>query len=353
MSRGIFTIFLFSVIYMYADDIKNNLETRYISIQGNQDSTICNTSLSCLTPTSLIASTTCTPKWLCNAIYMQDTSFMDKLKRHFFDHDIYKERMQTAQTYYNMLQVLEHEGTYFTYTYSMPPFGIYGNNLASELKFQVSFKVPIWRGAFWSKGSLFFGYTQTMWFQQFNYRYSNPVRDTNYKPSVFYSYPTDWDFLGGKIKELRIGYLHFSNGIGGEECVRINGQTQSLANCRSRSLGNRIIFEGIWEMGGFGVHISVWPYIPYRRDNPDIAEYVGYANMRLYYKHNRHFAEIHIAPIIGDYTRYHGSIQLGYAYSISKFFAIYGQYFYGYGNSLYEYNIPSQRIGIGLRAGGF
>lgn len=93
MSRGIFTIFLFSMIYMYADDIKNNLETRYISIQGNQDSTICNTSLSCLTPTSLIASTACTPKWLCNAIYMQNTSFMDKLKRHFFDHDIYKERM--------------------------------------------------------------------------------------------------------------------------------------------------------------------------------------------------------------------------------------------------------------------
>ena len=153
-------------------------------------------------------------------------------------------------------------------------FEIYGSNIPSELKFQVSFKVPLWRGAFWSKGSLFFAYTQTSWFQQFNFRYSNPVRDSNYKPSIFYSYPADWDLFGGKggkMKELRIGYLHFSNGIGGDECLRdSNRNPLTPEKCRSRSMGNRIMLELIWEKvmknSTFGIHITAWPYIPKRKD---------------------------------------------------------------------------------------
>ena len=337
MLKGIAIFFIFNILCVAK--IINNLKNTTISMQDRQNS---NKLLA-----NLIKNNTIAPNWLCN-IYKQND--LPIVKQPLFDTSIKKHA--TTQTYYNMLKVLEHEGTYFTYTYSMPPFGIYGNNLANELKFQISFKLPIWRSAFWSNGSLFFGYTQTSWFQQFNYLYSNPVRDTNYKPSIFYSYPIDFSLLGGKLKEVSIGYLHFSNGIGGKECLRVKGWSIAK-NCRSRSLGNRIMFEGIWEINGFGVHIVAWPYIPYRRDNPDIAKYVGYANMRLYYKHNRHFAEIHIAPIISDFTSYHGSIQLGYAYSVSKFFAIYGQYFYGYGNSLYEYNINTQRVGIGIRVAGF
>ena len=291
-----------------------------------------------------------------------ENTTLTKLKNHFFDIDTYKERTKEAEkSYTDFMRVLEHEGTYFVYSYSLPPFGIYGSNIPSELKFQVSFKVPLWRGAFWSKGSLFFAYTQTSWFQQFNFRYSNPVRDSNYKPSIFYSYPADWNLFGGKggkIKELRIGYLHFSNGIGGDECLRdSNRNPLTPEKCRSRSMGNRIMLELIWEKvvknSTFGIHITAWPYIPKRKDNPDISLYMGYANARLYYKHKKHFVELHVAPIISDYTRYHGSLQLGYAYEVSKFFAVYGQYFYGYANSLYEYNIPAHRIGIGIRATGF
>ena len=301
-------------------------------------------------------------KSLQNLESKSENTTLTKLKNHFFDIDTYKERTKQAETTYtDFMRVLEHEGTYFVYSYSLPPFGIYGSNMPSELKFQVSFKVPLWRGAFWSKGSLFFAYTQTSWFQQFNFRYSNPVRDSNYKPSIFYSYPADWDLFGGrggKIKELRIGYLHFSNGIGGDECLRdSNRNPLTPEKCRSRSMGNRIMLELIWEKvmknSTFGIHIIAWPYIPKRKDNPDISLYMGYANARLYYKYKKHFVELHVAPIISDYTRYHGSLQLGYAYEVSKFFAVYGQYFYGYANSLYEYNIPAHRIGIGIRATGF
>lgn len=287
-----------------------------------------------------------------------ENSIFSKLKK-ILDIDTYKEYSKKAEsTYKNFMKLLEYEGTYFVYSYSLPPFGIYGNNIPGELKFQISFKLPLWPGAFWSKGSIFFAYTQTSWFQQFNFRYSNPVRDSNYKPSIFYAYPADWNLFGGKVKELRIGYLHFSNGIGGDECLRdSNRNPLTIEKCRSRSMGNRVIFELIWHKttknGDFGIHITAWPYIPKRRDNLDIDLYMGYANARLYYKYKKHFTELHIAPIISDYTQYHGSLQLGYAYKLSKFFALYGQYFYGYADSLYEYNIQAHRIGIGIRVTGF
>ncbi len=297
------------------------------------------------------------PFWIHNDTYkntkQKQDIFANKLKKHFLDIDLYKQRVKESElSYRNFMKVLEHEGTYFIYEYSLPPYGVYGHNIPHELKFQLSLKVPIWRGAFWSKGTVFIGYTQTMWFQQFNSKYSNPVRDTNYKPSIFYSYPANWNLFGGKVKELHIGFLHYSNGIGGDECER-NPDGIRPPNCRSRSASNRLMLEGIWEIDRFGVHISAWPYIPLRRDNPDLVKYMGYANLRLYYTHKKHFIEIHISPIITNYTKYYGSIQVGYAYALNRFVALYGQYFYGYGDSLYEYNILSHRIGIGLRAVGF
>lgn len=282
-------------------------------------------------------------------------SFWDKTKQYFFDTNLYRQRIMLAENSYQYyLHVLEHEGSYFTYVYSLPPYGIYGHNMRDELKFQLSFKLPLWRGAFWTKGTLFLGYTQTMWFQQFNFQYSSPVRDTDYKPSIFYSYPIEWNLFGGRLKELRFGFLHYSNGIGGDECVRSNRNDPTPSMCRSRSAGNRMIFEAIWEEPhGFGIHLSIWPYIPSRRDNPDLPNYLGYANAKLYYRYKRHLAELYLSPIISDYSKYHGSIRVGYAFAINRFISLYGQYFYGYGDSLYEYNILASRIGIGIRATSF
>lgn len=282
-------------------------------------------------------------------------SLAERAKRHFLDKDLYKERIKKAEkSYEDYMQILEHEGLYFVFTYSLPPYGIYGSNIPSELKFQLSVKVPFWRGAFWSKGSLFFAYTQTMWFQQFNPRYSSPVRDTDYKPYLFYSYPANWRLFGGRLKELRLGAIHYSNGIGGDGCLRPAPGAPRPSTCRSRSAGNRILMEVIWEYllnsHVFGFQLSAWPYVPNRRDNPNLKDFIGYANLRLYYKYGRHFTELHVEPIIADYTRFHGAFRLGYAFKINRFISVYGQYFYGYGDSLYEYDKKVHRIGLGLRS---
>ena len=265
-----------------------------------------------------------------------------------------KKRVQDAQKSYEYyMRLLEHEGTYFILLQSFPPHNVYGNNINTEIKFQLSLKLPLWRGAFWTKGSLFFAHTQTMFFQQFNFRYSSPVRDTDFKPSLFYSYPTNWKIFGGTLKELRVGAFHYSNGIGGDDCVRESFEDPIPQGCRSRSAANRIIFEGIWEAKGFGVHLSAWPYIDERRDNIDLDKYMGYANLRLYHRHKRHFTELHFSPIISDYRQYHASVRLGYAYAFNQFVSLYVQYFYGYGDNLYEYNRISHRLGIGFRATSF
>ena len=282
-----------------------------------------------------------------------------KAKAYFFSPRTYKERAQKAQNSYKYyMQIFEHEGTYFLFYHSFTP--VWGINDRNELKFQLSAKIPIWRGAFWSKGSLFFGYTQTMWFQQFNFRYSSPVRDTDYKPSIFYSYPAGVEILGGRLEEVRFGFLHYSNGIGGQECKRESFEDPTPSDCRSRSAANRLMLEAIWERDfgnqkqhNFGVHISAWPYIQQRKDNIDLPDYMGYANLKLYYKHSRHLAEVHFTPLLADYARYHASVRLGYAFGLNDFTSLYVQYFYGYGDNLYEYNHISHRLGIGLRVRSF
>ena len=281
----------------------------------------------------------------------EKNSVSSRIKDHFFDREIRENRLKEAEnSYKHYMKLIEHEGIYFVYSYSLPPYVVYGNNIPDELKFQISFKIPIWRAAFWSKGSLFLAYTQTSWFQRSNYRYSSPVRDTNYKPQIFYSYPGEWNLFGGILKELRVGLEHFSNGIGGDECFRANFGTPSPPNCRSRSVGNRLFFSAIWERGGFGIWINAWPYVPDRRDNLDIVYTLGYADARLYYRHKKHLLELQIGPIISNYARYHGYVRFGYSYSISPYVALYGQYFFGYMDSLYEYNILASRIGVGIRA---
>lgn len=287
-------------------------------------------------------------------------TFLHKTKAHFFSPITYKERAQKAQDSYKYyMQIFEHEGTYFLFYHSFTP--VWGINDRNELKFQLSAKIPIWRGAFWSRGSLFFGYTQTMWFQQFNFRYSSPVRDTDYKPSIFYSYPAGLEILGGRLEEVRFGFLHYSNGIGGQECRRESFEDPTPVDCRSRSAANRLMIEAIWERDfgnpkkqhNFGIHISAWPYIQQRKDNIDLPDYMGYANIKLYYKHSRHLAEAHFTPLLADYARYHASVRLGYAFGLNDFTLLYVQYFYGYGDNLYEYNHISHRLGIGLRVRSF
>ncbi|GAA7002593.1 hypothetical protein Kyoto22A_11360 [Helicobacter pylori] len=97
-----------------------------------------------------------------------------------------------AKKYLNMMDYL---GTYFLPFYHSftPIFQWYHPNInpyqRNEFKFQISFRVPVFRHILWTKGTLYLAYTQTNWFQIYNDPQSAPMRMINFMPELIYVYP--------------------------------------------------------------------------------------------------------------------------------------------------------------------
>ncbi|HEY8239985.1 MAG TPA: phospholipase A, partial [Kiritimatiellia bacterium] len=70
----------------------------------------------------------------------------------------------------------------------------------TEIKFQFSFKVPVWEDMLGSRNSLYAAYTQLSMWQAYNADESSPFRDTNYEPEFFGLTETDFDMLGLKTR---------------------------------------------------------------------------------------------------------------------------------------------------------
>ena len=65
-----------------------------------------------------------------------------------------------------------------------------------EAKYQISFKVPIWRDIADKKISLWFGYTQLSLWQLYNAKASSPFRETNYEPELVLAFETNNKIFG-------------------------------------------------------------------------------------------------------------------------------------------------------------
>ena len=215
------------------------------------------------------------------------------------------------------------------------------NNKDTETKFQFSFKLSVLGALLEPYGHFYFAYTQTAWFQNYNKADSRPMRDLDYQPELFYSYDWSLPFLGGAFKDISFGYNHISNG---ERALRSRTQNRALLNVR-------------WEYGesasrAFGIKLGAWVYFGksqdgFLQDNPDLPLYRGYNDLSLYYKSSRQLIEFYVRPPIAG--RYYPYFELGYTLRISGNLGLYCQYINGYGDNIFEYNIRSERIGVGLR----
>nr|SFZ73147.1 OMP1642 [Helicobacter salomonis] len=280
------------------------------------------------------------------------------------------------------LELMEYRGTYFMpYYHSFTPiYQWYHPDInryqSTEFKFQISFRVPVFRHFLFTTGTLYLAYTQTNWFQIYNNPQSAPMRMVNYMPELIYVYPLNlsiWHGKLGTLSEFWFGGQHISNGIGGRQCyqkyedgnalgafpggpVRVvkysNGQQEIEGGCRSVSAGQRPVFHLVWQKGGFKINVAYWPYIPYNQSNPDLIDYMGYGNALVEYRRGRHHFEMRLYDIFTPYwkfKRWHGAVRLGYTFRINTFVGFYAQYFNGYGDGLYEYNVFSNRFGVGIR----
>ncbi|TLD88087.1 phospholipase A [Helicobacter sp. MIT 05-5294] len=200
-----------------------------------------------------------------------------------------------------------------------------------ETKFQISIKKELFDDLFIRDLDLYFAYTQQSFWQLYDNQNSRPFRESNYEPSLYFSYPlNDYDLFFDRID---FGYLHQSNG-------------GDVSHSRS---WDRLFAEGIYSYKNFVMALKAWYRIPEsadKDDNPDITRYLGYGELTLGYLWDKHLFSATLRNNLREDNK--GSISLDYSYPIYKNLYLYLQFFNGYGESLQDYNNSINRFGIGI-----
>ena len=218
----------------------------------------------------------------------------------------------------------------------------------SEARIQLSVRTKIARGLLTEgdapqRDSLWFGYTQQSYWQLFSGSISRPFRVTDHEPELTYILPLDAQLDGGW--RLRYGGLSLNH--------QSNGQSLPL----SRSW-NRIILMAGMEKGPFSVTGRAWARVPERNhqdDNPDIADYVGRAEIAALWQLNKlHTLGVTLRHSLRSSAN--GSVRLEWQRAIGTPRAngepgqlrFHTQLFSGYGDSLLDYNRRRTVLSVGL-----
>lgn len=253
-----------------------------------------------------------------------------------------------------VFSIREHEPMYIlpawyrsspNYTPSTPTRGVaidavHTQQKRIETKMQISLKTKIAEDLFGTHADLWAGYTQQSNWQVYNRgKKSAPFRNSDYAPELFITQPVKANLpFGGKLRMLGVGYIHQSN-----------GQSRPL----SRSW-NRIYAMAGMEWGKLSVIPRIWARLDPgadKDDNPDIMRYMGYGDLRLAYQ----FDNKHALSGTLRYNPKHnkGAVQLNYTFPLKGNLKGYVQGFYGYGESLIDYNHKQKGIGVGLMFNGW
>ncbi|MEE4382606.1 MAG: phospholipase A [Pseudomonadales bacterium] len=207
-----------------------------------------------------------------------------------------------------------------------------------EMKFQVSFKLPVWRDMLGSDVDMYAGYTQTSWWQLFSDEgiTSAPFRETNYEPEIFVRKALDVDLpFDGKLAAADLAIVHQSN-----------GRSELL----SRSW-NRLMARSAFDYGDLAFLVRAWYRLPEDDeddDNPNTEDFYGYGDIRAVWAPNRNTFSAMFRP--GEEE---SGMELTWSRPITQELRIYAQWWYGYGESLIDYDEKVNRFGIGVAANDF
>lgn len=198
----------------------------------------------------------------------------------------------------------------------------------TEIKYQLSLKVPIWKNMFHSSSSIFLAYTQQSYWQAYN-KYAF-FRETDYEPEIFLT--NEIDFF--HFNALNFGVEHQSNGFG---------------NNLERSW-NRAYFEAVASLGDWMFSIKPWTVFQdntYRRMNPDMAKYLGHGQLLVSYKFGNQVFALQAHNLIEGGSRY-ATGEFTWSFPVTNYLNGYIDVFSGYGQSLIEYNHHTNSAGIGI-----
>jgi phospholipase A1 len=201
-----------------------------------------------------------------------------------------------------------------------------------EVKFQLSFKVPVVESLFNTHADLYAAYTNLSFWQAFNRDISSPFRETIHEPELFLAIPSDWSLFGWRNVLQQYGVVHQSNGQGG---------------FLSRSW-NRVYANFMFEKDNFLVGIKPWYRLPEDNDdNPDIDDFLGRYELWGVYKQEQQTFSLMLRNLFDGEGR--DTVQLDWSFPIHGRWRGYLQYFNGYGESLIDYNAESHRLGFGVQ----
>ncbi len=212
-----------------------------------------------------------------------------------------------------------------------------------EMRLQLSLRTKLAQGLLTGgadptrKDSLWFGYTQKSTWQVFNAELSRPFRTTDHEPEVMYVYPTDMHLPGGwRWRYAGAGLVHQSN-----------GQTDPL----SRSWNRIYLMGGVELDNRFVVNVRAWKRIsedPTKDDNPDIASYIGRAEISgLWNPDGKNSLGLTLRTFGKGSQRLEYTRAIGDPSQSDLRFVM--QIFNGYGDTLVDYNRKRTVFSVGLR----
>ena len=201
----------------------------------------------------------------------------------------------------------------------------------AEGKFQISFMFPVVHNIFKDNGSLYVAYTNRSFWQLFDDDLSSPFRETNHEPELWLQFDSKMKILGFTNRLNTFGFVHQSN-----------GRNDPI----SRSW-NRLFASFIFERGDFAFGIKPWIIVGDLKGNEDIQDYMGNIEFRGVYKVNRHTVSLMLRNNLqSGFSK--GAFQVDWSFPIYRRVRGYTQYFNGYGESLIDYNVHNNTLGVGL-----
>ena len=202
---------------------------------------------------------------------------------------------------------------------------------AAEVKFQISFMFPVVQNIFKDNGSLYVAYTNRSFWQLFDDDLSSPFRETNHEPEIWLQFASNKKILGVTNRLMSFGFNHQSN-----------GRNDPI----SRSW-NRLFANFVFEKGNFAFGVKPWIIVGDLIGNEDIQDYMGNIEFRGVYKWDRHTIGLMLRNNIqSGFSK--GTFQVDWSFPIYQRVRGYAQYFNGYGESLIDYNVHNNTIGVGL-----
>ncbi|SEK90740.1 phospholipase A [Halomonas daqiaonensis] len=204
----------------------------------------------------------------------------------------------------------------------------------AEMKFQFSAKFNLMEDLFGDYGGdLHFAYTQRSWWQAFNTDASSPFRETNYEPEVFVDFENNMSLLGWTNTNNRLAFSHQSN-----------GRSDPLSRSWNRLFLESTIVNDDWALT-LAPHWRI-PESSEEDDNPDIHKYLGYGDITLAHRLN---GDNELSLMLrGNPSDSHLGSQVDYSWPLFGSIRGHVQYYYGYGESLIDYDQRSHRLSLGF-----